>query len=472
VSLPGSLGFPAGSPGLPVAGSSPVTWFEIDTRGLLATNVVDAMQSAPMEPTDSAAIDLSPTAVPVTTRRPRRVLVWLVVVVGLGAGGYFGYPYLPAPQPTPSRPSGDAARPTMVSVAAASSRDVPLYLDRLLGTVTPLQTVTLHSRVDGELLRVLFREGQIVAAGDLLAEIDPRPFQVQLTQAEGQLARDQALLANAKLDVERYRTLLAQDSIPKQQLDTQESLVRQYEGATKIDQGLIDNAKLQLTYAQITAPISGRVGLRQIDAGNIVHAGDPTGLVVITQLQPITVVFPIPQDDLPNVLRRQQSGDPLPVVVSDRQQKLVLATGKLLSADNQIDVNGMIRLKAEFDNADGRLFPNQQVNARMLVDTLVGATVVPTAALQMGSKGTFVYVVDAEHKVSLRPVETGPTVGGDVSIKSGLAPGERVVIDGTDRLRAGVLVQVAGADGSAPAGAGDKADAPKGRGGRRREGNK
>jgi len=369
-----------------------------------------------------------------------------------------------------------------VVAVPARKGNIDVYLNAL-GTVTPRNSVVVRARVDGQLMRVAFTEGQVVKANDLLAEIDPRPFQVQLTQAAGQMAKDQALLKNAQLDLERYRTLLTQDSIEKQKVDTQEALVRQYEGTVQSDQGAIDNARLQLTYSRVTAPIGGRVGLRQVDAGNIVRASDPNGLVVITQLQPITVLFPVPEDNVPRIMARQATGQPVTVEAWDRDGKNKLATGKLVTIDNVIDTTtGTVKLRAEFGNENLALFPNQFVNTRMLIETLTDATLVPSASIQRGSPGTFVYVVKEDQTVSVVPVKLGPVQGEVTAIENGLAPGAVVVSDGADKLREGSKVELITRDAKGtPQGAspdatkrGPRPDRPagegKGRGERQKKG--
>ena len=303
--------------------------------------------------------------------------------------------------------------------------------------------MTVRSRVDGQLMRLHFAEGQTVQAGDLLAEIDPRPFQVQLVQAEGQMAKDQASLKNSRQDLARYQSLLAEDSISRQQAETQAALVRQLEGTVQADQGAIDSAKLQLTYCRITAPISGRLGLRQIDVGNMVHASDANGLVTITQVRPIAVIFTVPETRLASVLKPLRAGQPIPVEAWDRERQTLLATGRLVTVDNQIDpATGAVKLKGEFANEDEPLFPNQFVNVRMRVDVLRQVVLIPAEAVQRGAQGPFVYVVGADKTVKARPVRLGPAEGGRVAVEEGAQAGDLLVIDGVDKLRDGAKVEL------------------------------
>jgi multidrug efflux system membrane fusion protein len=378
-----------------------------------------------------------------TTRSHRHWWIWILLIV-LIAGGVYLYTANEKKKAALAAKQAAAAAARSVPVAAVQARkgDIGVYLTGL-GSVTPLNTVTVKSRVDGQLMKILFREGQVVKNGDLLATIDPRPFEVQLTQAEGQMIRDQALLKNAQLDLERYRILSGQDSIAKQQYDTQKSLVRQLEGAVKTDQGQVDSARLQLKYCRITAPLTGRVGLRQVDPGNIIHTTDTNGLVVITQLTPIAVIYPIPEDNLPQVLAKLKVGARLAVEAFDREQKRKLAEGYLLTIDNVVDsTTGTVKFKAVFPNTGNELFPNQFVNARLLVEVRHDSVIVPASAIQRGPQGIFVYVVKADKSATVRAVTLGVTEGGDTAVDAGLAPGELVVSDGAERLHEGSLVEV------------------------------
>jgi len=337
----------------------------------------------------------------------------------------------------------DANRPVPVTTQLATIQTNFEVLLGALGTVTARNTVTLHVRVDGELMQVAFREGQMVRVGDLLAVIDPRPFQVTLENTLATLEKDKAQLANAQVDLERYRSLIADDSIPKQQYDSQVALVQQDKALVQADQAQVDNARLQLSFTHVTAPINGRVGLRQVDLGNVVHAADANGLVVITQLQPIDIVFPLPQERLPAVQRRIAAGAKLQVDAYDSDGKTLLGTGTLLTTDNQIDTTtGTIKLKAEFPNKDATLFPNQFVNVRLHLDKIDDALTIPSAAVQRGAPGLYAYVVKTDNTVQIRPLKTGPTEADRVQIVDGLAVNDRVVVDGVDKLREGAPVEV------------------------------
>src|SRR5580658_8086131 len=389
-------------------------------------------------------LDLPPPSPP----RRRRGWLWLVVLAILAAVGYWQWPKLKT-----SLPAGDTAGQgtakggrgrrgagggsSQVVAARATKGNIKVFVTGL-GAVTPIYTVTVNSRVTGELMKVQFKEGQIVQKGDLLVEIDPRPYEVQLEQAEGQLIHDQALLKDANLDLDRYKTLIKQDAIPQQQLDTQVALVTQYEGTIKTDQSQIDSAKLNLIYCKITSPITGRVGLRLVDPGNIVQATATTGLVVITQIDPISVIFTVGEDQLPPILEKMRSGEGLSVEAWDRELKNKLADGKLETTDNQIDpTTGTLKLRAVFANPEGKLFPNQFVNARLLVQQKSNVTLLPNNAIQRNSTGTYVWLINPDRTVNVRSITVGTTEGDQSEIAAGMTPGDTVVTVGVDRLEEG-----------------------------------
>ncbi|MGA3211233.1 MAG: MdtA/MuxA family multidrug efflux RND transporter periplasmic adaptor subunit [Terriglobales bacterium] len=378
----------------------------------------------------------------------RHVWPWLLLVALLGIGLWTGI-LLKNKAAALSAKKGPMP-PVPVMAAVVQKGNIGVY-NSGLGAVTPVYTVTVHTRVDGQLMDVFYREGQTVQKGEALAEIDPRPFQAALLQAEGQLLKDQAALANARLDLTRYQELIKRNAVAEQTLATQDALVKQYEGAVKTDQGVIDSAKVNLVYCHITAPITGRVGLRLVDPGNIVHAADANGLLVITQIEPITVIFTISEDQLPPVLKKVRAGEPLLVEAYDRDMKRKLAQGKLMTLDNQIDPStGTVKLRAMFDNKDGALFPNQFVNARLLVDEKHDVTLVPTAGVQRNSQSTYSYVVKSDKSecaaghacgtVTVKQVALGTTEANQAEVVSGLSPGDVVVTAGVDKLQEGTHV--------------------------------
>jgi multidrug efflux system membrane fusion protein len=391
------------------------------------------------------------------------IWVLLIVLAAVGAFWYFhtsksnaqadgSAPQAAAGKGGKSGRGGANQGPTTVPVVVASAQrgDLPVYLDGL-GTVTAFNTVTVRSRVDGQIVKINFTEGQMVHQGEALVEIDPRPFQVQLEQAEGTLAKDQAQLRDVQVNFDRFQLLYKEGVIPKQQFDTQGAQVGQFEGSIKGDQGTIDNAKLQLVYSHITAPISGRVGLRLVDIGNIVHAADANGLLVITQLQPIAVIFALPQDQLSQVMAKLHGSAQLPVEAWDRDDTQKITTGKLLTIDNQIDTTtGTYKLKAEFNNEKNILFPNQFVNIHLLVDTKRNIVTVPSAAVQRGPQGTYVYLAQTDNTVKIQPVTVSLSSGNSVGIASGLQAGDSVVVDGQDKLQDGSKIEAHTAPAGTP----------------------
>ncbi|WP_213880162.1 MdtA/MuxA family multidrug efflux RND transporter periplasmic adaptor subunit [Pseudomonas sp. dw_358] len=394
-----------------------------------------------------------------TASRPFRglfILLALLILAALGWRYWQAHGTASSAQPQPAtgntaRPGfGNSTAPTPVRVAATTREDFAVY-NKALGTVTATNTINVRSRVAGELVKVAFEEGQRVKAGDLLAQIDPRSYEIALQQAQGTLAQNQAQLKNARIDLQRYKGLFAEDSIARQTLDTQQALVDQYEGTLKTDEAAVNDARLNLEFTHIRAPISGRVGLRQLDVGNLVAANDTTALVVITQIQPITVSFTLPETELIPVLARYRSGAQLPVEAWDRGDRQLQATGVLASLDNQIDTaTGTLKFKARFDNRDDALFPNQFVSVRLLSDTLRQVVVVPSAAVQFGTNGTYVYRLEGDDKVSIRSLRLGPTDGVRTVVEEGLEAGDRVVLEGTDRLRDGSTVEVVNAADEVP----------------------
>jgi multidrug efflux system membrane fusion protein len=400
--------------------------------------------------TDPGSEPLSRPGAPVRRSRGVARALWLLLLVVIAAGGWYWWSHrAPHPAPTDARQASSRAGirpgqlpPQPVGAAVIGRGDIRIILNAL-GTVTSLDTVTVVTQINGQMLDVGFKEGQIVHKGDFLAQIDPRPYQVALEQAQGTLARDQALLGQAQSDLKRYQMLGRQDSIAQQQLEDQRFLVAQYTGTVQTDQAAVDNAKLNLSYCRIVSPVDGQVGLRLVDPGNYVQTSSATGIAVIAQMQPMSVLFAVPQDNLPEIMDRVRAGATLSVEAYNSSNTRLLATGQLSALDNQIDTTtGTVKLRALFPNGDEHLYPNQFVNARLLVNTLADVVRVPVPAVQRGELGTFVYVINPNSTVSVRPIVLGPTDGGFIAVTSGLQAGERVVTDGTDRLRDGAAVTV------------------------------
>ncbi|HEY3840004.1 MAG TPA: MdtA/MuxA family multidrug efflux RND transporter periplasmic adaptor subunit [Bryobacteraceae bacterium] len=388
----------------------------------------------------------SPPPPPEKPKQWRRGLLYIIVLLLLAAGCYWVYRSLNAkPSDQKSGKAGakgkkGAGGVTPVVAVQAKKGNIGVYVTGL-GAITPIYTVTVKSRVDGQLMAVHFKEGELVKQGDPLIDIDPRPYEAVVTQIEGQLGRDQALLDNAHVDLDRYTTLLKQDAIPEQQLATQKALVKQYEGTVKNDEGLLQAARLNVTYCHIAAPISGVVGLRLVDPGNIVHAADTTGMLVITQLQPISVIFTVGEDQLSPILQKLHAHQRLPVEAWDRELKHKIASGVLSTVDNEIDqTTGTLKLRAIFDNKNGALFPNEFVNARLLQQEKTGVTLLPTAAIQRNTNNTYVYLIKPDNTVTVRNIQLGTTEGDQSEITSGLSPGDKVVMTGVDKLQEGSKV--------------------------------
>lgn len=402
----------------------------------------------------------TPSSPPATKRR--RWPFWLAALVILAAAVGYLRSQRPAPKATTAQGSGGGGRggrgggATPVSVQTVQKGNMGEYIEAL-GTVTPVYTVTVASRVAGQLMEVDYKEGQIVHKGDLLAIVDPRPYTAVVTQAQGQLDRDQASLENARIDLKRYQDALAQHAIPEQQLATQQATVHQDEGTVMLDQGNLDAAKVNVTYTRITSPIDGRVGLRQVDPGNIVQANGTQALAIITQLQPITVIFTMPEDDISDVVQQMRAGHQLKVDAMDRSDTTLLATGKVLTVDNQVDTTtGTVKVRATFANENYKLFPNEFVNAKLLVKTLMGVNIIPTAAVQRNNEISFVYVVDAQNKVHSRDVQVATTNGISAAV-TGVNPGEKVVTDGFDKLQENATVRIRPASAPAPVNTADQA---------------
>jgi membrane fusion protein, multidrug efflux system len=406
------------------------------------------------EPGEERAVEPGVPTPPAGRSKTVLSLALILAIVAVAAGWWW---HTRSASDRTGRRSTETA--TVVRLGAVARGDMPVTLEAL-GTVTALSTVTVKTQISGKFTDVGFNEGQSVKKGDFLAQIDPRPYQAALDQAQGQLARDQALLAAAKVDLARYEKLMTQDSIARQQVDTQRALVLQDEAIIRSDQANVESAALNLNYCRIVSPSDGRVGLRFVDPGNYVQASDPSGIVIITQMQPISVIFTLAQDTIPQFIKKLRAGQSLLVLAFNRSSTTQLATGLLTTVDNQIDVTtGTVRLRATFPNEDETLFPNQFVNIKLVVDTLHDATVAPTAAIQMGAPGPYAYIANPDATVSVRPIKLGPGASDRVAVLDGLKPGDQVVVDGVDRLRDGAKIRVpepSGATNKTPAG-GDQA---------------